>query len=144
MTDWLLLVYKVPSEPSARRVYVWRKLKRVGAILLHDSAWVLPATSRSREHLQWLSAEIVEMGGEALLWDAAPLITGQSETLRKQFEEQTTSAYQEILTALADPAPDLVALSQRYQQTKANDYFDSALEAQVREALISARGDSKP
>lgn len=143
MTDWLLLVYKVPSEPSARRVYVWRKLKRVGAILLHDSVWVLPATVRTREHLQWLSAEIVEMGGEALLWDALPLMAGQADTLRRQFEQQTETAYQEILTALAAPEPDLAALSQQYQQAKTNDYFDSPLEPRVREALMTARGDTK-
>lgn len=141
MTDWLLLVYKVPSEPSARRVYVWRKLKRVGAILLHDSAWVLPATPRTREHLQWLSAEILEMGGEALLWDAAPLITGQADSIQKQFQEQTENSYREILTALAAPDPDLTALSQQYQETKSNDYFGSDLEPRVREALMTARGN---
>jgi hypothetical protein len=36
---WLLLVYKVPSEPSARRVYFWRKLKRLDALLLHDALY---------------------------------------------------------------------------------------------------------
>lgn len=31
---WLLLVYRVPPEPSASRVGVWRDLKRIGALYL--------------------------------------------------------------------------------------------------------------
>lgn len=27
---WVLLTYKVPRQPAASRVYVWRKLKRLG------------------------------------------------------------------------------------------------------------------
>ena len=74
--DWLLFVYKVPSEPTARRVYVWRKLKRLGAVLLHDAVWLLPITGYTREQLQWLAAEINEMGGEALLWESHLLSPG--------------------------------------------------------------------
>ncbi|HEV2458330.1 MAG TPA: Chromate resistance protein ChrB, partial [Ktedonobacterales bacterium] len=70
MHQWVLLVYKVPPEPSARRVYVWRKLKRLGAILLHDAVWVLPATPATREQFQWLATEIEELAGSALVWEA--------------------------------------------------------------------------
>src|SRR5436309_1596319 len=116
MTSWLLLVYKVPSEPSARRVYVWRKLKRLGAILLHDALWVLPANARAQEQLQWLAAEIAEMGGDALLWAASPALIGQEEALVQQFIAQVEPGYHEILAALEHGNADLAALSQRYQQ----------------------------
>jgi len=49
MHTWVLLHYKIPREPSAQRVFIWRKLKRLGALLLHDALWVLPATPRTRE-----------------------------------------------------------------------------------------------
>ena len=55
--QWLLLLYKVPPEPTAHRVSVWRKLKRLGAILLHDSVWVLPPSTRTIEELRWLAAD---------------------------------------------------------------------------------------
>ena len=139
---WLLLVYKVPSEPSARRVYVWRKLKRVGAILLHDAVWVLPATDRTREQLQWLAAEINEMGGEAMLWESTLLPAGQEEALVQQFVAQAESAYQEILTELAHENADVEVLARRYQQIKTQDYFQSPLGPQVRDALKSARGET--
>lgn len=41
---WVLLIYTMPREPTAPRVAVWRKLKKLGALRLHDAAWVLPAT----------------------------------------------------------------------------------------------------
>ncbi len=49
---WVLLVYKIPREPTASRAQVWRKLKRLGALLLHDAVWVLPATPWTREQFQ--------------------------------------------------------------------------------------------
>lgn len=133
--SWLLFVYKVSPEPTARRVYVWRKLKRLSAILLHDAVWVLPPTPYTREQLQWLSAEITEMTGEALLWEAQ-LLSDQDETLVQQFVTQTETAYREILAVLETAEPDLVALSRQYQQIKASDYFGSPLEQQVRKALM--------
>ena len=142
--SWLLLVYKVPSEPSARRVYVWRKLKRLGAILLHDAVWALPANPRTQEHLQWLAAEIQEMGGDALLWEARELMAGQEEGLIRQFQEQVEAEYRDILAALQQADADIPALSRRYQHAKAQDYFESALGQQVRDALIETRGQELP
>ena len=143
MTAWLLLVYKVPSEPTARRVYVWRKLKRLGAVLLHDSAWVLPATPYTREQLQWLAAEITEMAGDAMLWDAQAVSPQQDEGLTRQFSEQADAAYEEIRAALDQDGADLAALSRRYQQTRLIDYFGSDVGQRVKEALISGTGRSE-
>jgi hypothetical protein len=140
VTTWLLLLYKVPSEPTARRVYVWRKLKRLGALLLHDSAWVLPATPYTREQLQWLAAEITEMAGEALLWDAQTVSPQQDEHLTRQFSEEADSTYAEILAALEQDGADLAVLSRRYQQARLMDYFGSHVGQRVKEALI-ARGE---
>src|SRR5258708_3463517 len=142
--SWLLLVYKVPPDPTARRVYVWRKLKRLGAILLHDAVWVLPPTSYTREQLQWLTTEIVEMSGEALQWEAQLMSAEQDEGLVQQFITQTETAYNEILSALLQPEADLAALSRQYQQVKTSDYFNSALGQRVREALMSAKGGVEP
>ncbi len=137
---WLLLHYQIPAEPSAPRVYVWRKLKRLGALLLLDAAWVLPATARTREHFQWLAAEIGELGGEAILWEAQLSLAGQEEELIRQFRAQVEPPYGEILAALGQPDPDLGALSRQYQQVQARDHFQSPLGEQVRAALLAARG----
>ncbi len=138
--SWVLLVYKIPREPTSSRAAVWRKLKRLGALLLHDAVWVLPATAWTREQFQWLAVEIGELGGEAYLWESSLLLNGQAEALQQQFQARVDAAYQEILGELEQNEADLVALSRRYQQVRAQDYFHSALGLHVRERLMRARG----
>lgn len=70
MKDWLLLLYKVPHKPSSRRVFVWRRLRRLGATLLSDTVWALPKTTQSLAQLQQLTEEIQQRGGTSLLWEA--------------------------------------------------------------------------
>jgi hypothetical protein len=137
---WLLLLYKVPPEPTANRVSVWRKLKRLGAILLHDAVWVLPPSPRTIEELRWLAAEIRERGGDAMLWEASLGLDRSDDGLVRQFLAQVDGVYAEILDALGRVDPDLAALSKRYQQARRQDYFHSPMGERVREALLSAGG----
>ncbi len=141
MQTWVLLHYKIPREPSAPRVYVWRKLKRLGALLMQDAVWVLPATPRTQEEFQWLAVEIGEQGGEASVWEARLTLAGQDEALVQQFLAQVEGEYRALLAGLEGAAPDLAALSRRYQQARGQDYFQSALGQQVRAALLMTRGE---
>ena len=137
---WLLLLYKVPPEPTANRVSVWRKLKRLGALLLHDAVWVLPPSPRTLEELRWLAAEIRERSGEALVWEASLCLDGHDEDLVRQFLAQVDSVYSDILAELEQSDADLASLSRRYQQARVQDYFRSPLGERARAALLSAGG----
>lgn len=141
---WLLLIYKVPREPTASRVYVWRKLQQLGAIALQDAAWVLPKTIRTEEQFQWLASEISERGGDAILMEATQLYATDAERIRKQFVETADSGYRELLAALKKKRCDLAALSKRFQEIQSQDYFSSPLGQQVRDKLISLSGRSAP
>lgn len=142
MERWLLLIYRIPREPTAGRVFIWRKLKQLAAVALQDAVWVLPQTPRTQEQLQWLAAEITELKGEAMLWEAEQLYATDSETLRRQFMEQVEAEYREILAALKKKRDrDLVALSKRFQESHARDYFGSDLGRQTREKLLAAGGE---
>lgn len=142
MKLWLLLVYRIPREPTAGRVFVWRKLKQLGAIALQDAVWVLPYTPRTQEQFQWLAAEITELKGEAMLWEAEQLYATDPETLRRQFTEPVETEYREIMAALKKKGRDLAALSQRFQEAQARDYFASELGRQTRDKLLAAGGGS--
>ena len=39
---WLVLLVRVPAEPSRHRVAVWRELRRAGAVLLGQGVWAVP------------------------------------------------------------------------------------------------------
>jgi hypothetical protein len=140
MTTWLLLHYKLPNKPSALRVYIWRKLKRLGAILLHDAVWVLPENPRTTEQIQWLKAEIQEMGGIAYAWRANTIL-GEDESITQQFNEQVDAVYSDLLERLKKPKADLAEISRQYQQAVYQDFFHSKLGLLGREKLTSKRGE---
>lgn len=141
MSTWLLLHYKLPNKPSALRVYIWRKLKRLGAILLHEAVWVLPDSPRTAEQVQWLTAEIQEMGGEAYSWRASSILGQDDESLTQQFNEQVDAVYSDLLKKLEKPRADLQEIARQYQLTASQDFFHSKLGLRVREKLTSRRGE---
>jgi hypothetical protein len=143
VNGWLLLVQRVPREPTAHRVGVWRKLKKLGAVLIHDSIWVLPATARAREHLRWLAAEIEEAGGEATIWESSRIVHGSEDDLRRRFQEQVEPGYEEILRELKRDPEDTEPLARRLRQLRERDHFGSEAGRRVREALMAARGDKQ-
>ena len=143
MATWLLMAHRLPREPTVHRVGVWRKLKRLGAVLVHDSVWVLPANARTREHFRWLAVEIEEAGGEALIWESSKVVHGDEHDLRRRFVEGVESGYDEILRDLQDRPDEVEPLARRFRQLKDLDYFGSVLGGRVRNALIAARGEPR-
>jgi len=47
---WLQLTYKVPGEPSQKRVWVWRRLQNLGAFALQNSVYLLPYNGWGCKH----------------------------------------------------------------------------------------------
>src|SRR5687767_4891841 len=85
---WVLLSYRLPREPSRLRLAVWRRLKRLGATVLHDAVWLLPADARTREAFEWLAEEIEEQGGTAFLWEASSFGTTQDSAIVAEFRTE--------------------------------------------------------
>lgn len=67
---WVLLSYRLPREPSAPRLALWRAVRRLGALQLGDGLVALPRSDRNLEHVQWMASDIVERGGTATVWHA--------------------------------------------------------------------------
>src|SRR5215211_1918578 len=59
---WVLLVYRIPREPSRHRVAVWRKLRDLGALYLKDGVAALPEDAVTREQLEWLQLRVRRLG----------------------------------------------------------------------------------
>lgn len=143
MKKWLLLVYRIPREPTAGRVFIWRKLKQLGAVAVQDAVWVLPATPRTQEQFQWLAAEITELQGEAVVWEASQVYATEGEKLVQQFMEPVETEYREILKALQRKKRDLGELSRRFQAAQSRDYWGLKLGLQVRKRLLEFQGDER-
>jgi len=109
---WVLLSYRVPREPSAPRIAVWRKLKRLGVAQLSDGLVALPADARTREHLEWIAQEVREAGGQAGVWLAEPTEPTQERELATEMAAARAGEYTAV-TVEAEQAAALPAAQRR-------------------------------
>lgn len=94
---WILLTYKVPPEPAAKRVALWRRLKAMGAIYLQNGVCVLPRTDDHVRQLKMLENDVTEMGGEAVLLETTSLDKGQQDKVVARFRADRDEQYREFL-----------------------------------------------
>jgi hypothetical protein len=97
---WLLLIYRVPPEPTRLRSTVWRRIKSLGAIYLQNSVAALPASVANERALRRLRREILDMNGTAVLLSSGVLL-GEAE-VRAQFQAARDDEYEEIVDRCED------------------------------------------
>jgi hypothetical protein len=114
---WLVLIYRVPSEPTRLRSTVWRRIKSLGAIYLQNSAAALPAGPSAERALRKLRREILDMSGTAVLMSCA-VLAGEQE-VRAQFQAARNDEYEEIV----DKCEDFL---QQVQKEYAENHFTYA------------------
>lgn len=96
-SKWLLLVYKVPSEPSRVRVSVWRELKRLGALYLQQAACILPARHSTASGLSKVRERIRSLGGTSYFFEVPPMDEAQEAELIEGFKDLSGKEYAEIV-----------------------------------------------
>src|SRR2546423_1775941 len=94
---WLQLTYKVPSEPSQKRVWVWRRLQNLGAFALQNSVYLLPASEEVEKHFRQLAQEIREMGGEASMFSVVALDPADERRIQQTLVEARTNEYNTVV-----------------------------------------------
>ncbi len=114
---WLLLIYRVPSEPTRLRAAVWRRLKSLGAIYLQNSAAALPANAATERALRKLRREIIDMSGTAVLLSCS-VLAGESD-VHKAFQAARNDEYEEIVDRCQD-------FLQQVQKEYAENHFTYA------------------
>ncbi len=149
---WLLLIYRIPREPSRHRVAVWRKLKALGALYLQDGVAALPEDAVTREQLEWLQLRVREAGGEATLWEARPGTVAEGKELVGAFRSSREAAYDTIaegaerIRRKAELGGDrgvlleeLGKLERDFRAERRRDYFRSPRGKEVAAVLKAAR-----
>jgi flagellar biosynthesis regulator FlaF len=90
-TSWLVLVIKLPAEPSRHRVAVWRELRKVGALSLGQGVWAVPDVPVFADGVR-RAVELTERSaGESVTLVAA----GRSEGDADRFQAMFTAAREE-------------------------------------------------
>ena len=96
---WLALGYSVPVNPSKNRVYVWRKLKEYGAEYFKQGVAVLPYNRQSYTRFKYLSAKILEMGGEASIVEMKFMDPRDEKDMVARFRAQALEELSQLTTA---------------------------------------------
>ncbi|MEW6523978.1 MAG: Chromate resistance protein ChrB [Bacillota bacterium] len=164
---WLILIYKLPSEPSRLRVAVWREIRKLGGVYLQDGVCAFPATLDMDLNVEGMRERIVDAGGTGWLFEAGkPWGTAQDE-LRAMFDEARFEEYRPVAaglnrilrhlakaadhweltaTELNDIRAEFSRLRQQARAIAARDYFNSPAGQAVRsliqecEATLMERG----
>ena len=97
---WLLLIYRVPPEPTRLRSGVWRRIKSLGAIYLQNSVAALPVSAANERALRKLRREIADMSGTAMLMSCS-VLAGEAE-VRAMFQAARNDEYGEIVDKCED------------------------------------------
>src|SRR2546429_315554 len=136
---WLLLLHQIPPNPPYFRAKVLRRLNQLGAVVIKNSAYVLPETDETLEDAQWVRSEIEQEGGEAWLFRAEILGGISSDALRESFRGARGSEYKqlldiakELLSSLGEEEieagrheSELRKLKRRFDEVRAIDFFDA-------------------
>jgi hypothetical protein len=148
---WLTLLVSAPPTPTRHRVGVWRKLKRMGAVTLRGSAWILPETPETTERFQWLVQEVQTIGGGATLLRVDRIETMTEAQVTGLFHKAIAPEYEAVLRGCRELAVQLdryrtahrgspgqlkaklEALKRELDRLAAIDYLESPIGRRARE-----------
>jgi hypothetical protein len=96
-TGWLVLVYRVPSDPSSSRVAIWRDLKRMGALYLQQCVCVVPDRADLRDDIAAVRERVASLGGSSNLFPVPALPADEEAALIAGFRDLSAQQYAEIV-----------------------------------------------
>ena len=143
---WLLLVFSLPLKQASKRVEVWRKLQRYGALQLPSSGYILPNHPANLERFEWLAALIRKYKGQASVLEVQSIDDMPSEKLVKLFNEARARDYESLMRELKKILPtktagaprSLTRVRLRFREIVAIDFFNSPLRSRVENLLERA------
>lgn len=137
--DWVLLSYRIPREPSTPRIAIWRKLKDLGVAQVGDGLVALPHDARTKEHMEWVAAQVIEASGEAIVWIATPVGRRTSRQLATELRAARDEEYQALLAEIESEEDAGMRTVKRWRRElrriEKRDYFRAPSHNEVRLAI---------
>jgi hypothetical protein len=145
----VFLTYTLPRTPSAPRLALWRKLRRLGVAQLADGLVALPADARTLEQLEWAADDVVATGGTSGVWLARPATRAQERELAHAMSAARAGEYQAIVAeAKASAAATLSERTRLLRRLRAQarrvhrpDHFPPPEREEARQALARLARD---
>ena len=154
--SWLLLLFSLPTNRNTERVAVWRRLKKMGAVQIKTSTYLLPDTPAQYEQFQWLAKQIRDYAGDSTLVRAHEIEGLTKERVIAIFNDARAKDYGELRKSLQsfiarrkkmdaeETVSELERLMRRFREVRAVDFFDSPRGHDVAMLLRRAEGPKRP
>jgi len=151
-TSWLLLLFSLPTNRNTERVAVWRRLKKMGAVQIKTSTYLLPDEPAQYEQFQWLAQQIRDYGGDSTLVRAQEIEGLTKEKVVSLFNTARDKEYVDLRKALQGfiargkksdaelAAAELERLTKQFRELRQIDFFDSPRGQDVAMLLRRAEG----
>lgn len=96
--EFLSFSYKIPSEPSKNRVYIWRSLKNLGAIYLQQGVALLPNRDDILTKLNKLDKLVKDsFDGKSTLSKLQFINESDENDIISEFTNQSFNEYDEFI-----------------------------------------------
>ncbi|MFB7502661.1 Chromate resistance protein ChrB [Streptomyces broussonetiae] len=99
---WLVLVIKLPAQPSRHRVAVWRALRRIGALTLGQGIWAVPDVPVFADGVARAVALTERAGGQVVTLDASGRGPQDAARLQEMFGAARSANWAEFLAECAE------------------------------------------
>jgi hypothetical protein len=154
-SSWLLLLFSLPTSRNTERVAVWRRLKKMGAVQIKTSTYLLPDEPAQYEQFQWLAQQIRDYGGDSTLVRAQEIEGLSKEKVIAMFNDARAKDYGELRKSLQGfisrrkkmdaegGASELQRLMRQFREIRAVDFFDSARGHDIAMLLRRAEGPKR-
>ena len=96
-TRWIVLVVRVPAEPSRHRVAVWRELRKTGALSLGQGVWAVPDVPLFADGIGRVLELTERAGGEAVSLAATGRGSQDGRRLRAMFTAARSADWAEFM-----------------------------------------------
>jgi hypothetical protein len=95
---WLVVVIRLPANPSRHRVAVWRELRRIGAISLSGGVWAAPAAPVFAAGLERVGELVSRAGGQVLTLDSRPRNETDEHLMVAEFNAARAAEWTEFVS----------------------------------------------
>jgi hypothetical protein len=135
--SWLLLLFSLPTNRNTERVAVWRRLKKLGAVQITTSTYLLPDQPAQYEQFQWLAQQIRDYGGDSTLVRAKEIEGLTREKVVAMFNDARANDYSDLRKSLQGviarqrkmdaeiATAELERLTSQFREIRKVDFFDS-------------------
>jgi hypothetical protein len=93
---WIVLLARVPADPSRHRVAVWRELRRLGAVAIGQSVWALPDQPAATAGLDRIAGLVARGDGELTVLEAAGRDQASRDRLERRYVEARADEWAEF------------------------------------------------